>query len=538
MNTPIWEKELALDPDKEFLLHGVREGFHLIPPDIHLKPAEQNNYHSATNPHNKNKVESTIHNEILEGNYCFSSHKPLIISALGSVPKPDSDEVRLIHDCSMPKNKGINSYITVDHHKFSTIDDAIKLVKPGYFLAKIDLHHAYRSIPIHPTSYKATGIKWKFSHHNHFTYLFDTRLPFGASSSPSIFHRVTQSVKRMMNRRGFSGILVYLDDFLIVAQTEEECRRAFDTLSKLLLQLGFRLSTHKVTPPTQCLPFLGIEINTTLCTLKVPPKKLNDIKSSIAAFSQKRSASKRQLQQLAGRLNWAAKVVYGGRTFLRRILDLMNTLECSTSKCRLTLEFHRDIQWWSEFLDSFNGQRHFLNELPIVDLQTDSSSVAAGCFFRGDWLYCNFMVDFPAIMSLHINFKETIAVVLAACRWASAWSNHHVIVYTDNMATVSIINKGTTKNIIVMVFLRLLFWLSATYNFRITARHIRGSDNVTADAISRLHEPSSIQTFYNLLCMFMPLHMVANISLLKHMSLASYFLLCFRYFGFSPRHRS
>ena len=137
----------------------------------------------------------------------------------------------------MPKNKGINSCITVDHPKFSTIDDAIKLDKSGYFLAKIDLHHAYRSIPIHPY------IKLKFSHQNHFTYLFDFLLN---PLFPFFIHKVTLSVKRMMNRRSFSDILVYLDYLLIVAPTEEECRRLFDTLSQLLLQLGFLLSRHKV----------------------------------------------------------------------------------------------------------------------------------------------------------------------------------------------------------------------------------------------------------------------------------------------------
>ena len=161
-----------------------------------------------------------------------------------------------------------------------------------------------------------------------------------------------------------------------------------------------------------------------------------------------------------------------------------------------------------------------------------TSSFTAGCFFREDWLYCNLTVDFPSPIALHINFKETVAVVLAAYRWASSWTNHHVIVYTDNMATVSIINKGTTKNPVVMVFLRLLFWLSATYNFRITARYIRGCDNVIADSISRLHESHSICKFYDLLHYILPLHLLSAMSLLQHMSLASYFLLCFRYFGF------
>ena len=39
----------------------------------------------------------------------------------------------------------------------------------------------------------------------HVTYFYDTRLPFGAKNSPEILNRITQSVHRMMARRGFSG---------------------------------------------------------------------------------------------------------------------------------------------------------------------------------------------------------------------------------------------------------------------------------------------------------------------------------------------
>ena len=50
-------------------------------------------------------------------------------------------------------------------------------------------------------------------------FIIDKCLPFGGRRSPGIFRRLTQSVKRMMIKRGLTGIIVYLDDFLIVAET-------------------------------------------------------------------------------------------------------------------------------------------------------------------------------------------------------------------------------------------------------------------------------------------------------------------------------
>ena len=126
-------------------------------------------------------------------------------------------------------------------------------------MAKIDLHHAYRSVPIHPHNYHGTGLKWKFKDNKvKFTYFVDTRLPFGGRRSPEIFHRLTQAVKRIMSRKGYNAIVVYLDDFLIIGESREACQVAFHALLALLQNLGFSISWRKVVPSTQRLVFLGI----------------------------------------------------------------------------------------------------------------------------------------------------------------------------------------------------------------------------------------------------------------------------------------
>ena len=89
--------------------------------------------------------------------------------------------------------------------------------------------------------------------------MYDTRLCFGGRRSPGIFHRLTKSVRRIMCQKGFHGMVVYLDDFLIVSRSKLECKLAFTTLNELLLDLGFEISPSKVVPPCQQLIFLGIE---------------------------------------------------------------------------------------------------------------------------------------------------------------------------------------------------------------------------------------------------------------------------------------
>ena len=69
---------------------------------LQISPAEMENYKSATDPPARDAVEQTILQEIREYNYEVVGGKPIIVGAIGAVPKPESDKYRLIHDCSMP----------------------------------------------------------------------------------------------------------------------------------------------------------------------------------------------------------------------------------------------------------------------------------------------------------------------------------------------------------------------------------------------------------------------------------------------------
>ena len=88
------------------------------------------NYKSATNPVNRPMVEQTIRQEIALGNYVVS---PTIVSVLGAIPKPNST------DCSHPHGQAVNYYITTNSFKFQTLYDATTLLRPNYYMAKIEL---------------------------------------------------------------------------------------------------------------------------------------------------------------------------------------------------------------------------------------------------------------------------------------------------------------------------------------------------------------------------------------------------------------
>ena len=126
-----------------------------------------------------------------------------------------------------------------------------------------------------------------------------------------------------------------------------------------------------------------------------------------------------------------------------------------------------------------------------------------------------------------------LAIYFAAKHWAPSWSGQHIVIHSDNTTAVSILNKGSCKNKVVMGFLRELFWLSAIYNFRITAKHIPGHKNVIADAISRLHESYYLDRFCRLLLPWYNFNACAifEMPLLLHMPYYSFIFLFSRFFG-------
>jgi hypothetical protein len=89
-------------------------------------------------------------------------------------------------------------------------------------------------------------------------YMVDRFLMFGACKSPSHFHRLTQAVKRMTERRGFKCI-VYIDDFLCIDKDKQMCQLAYETLLDLLRKLGFSIAWNKLVSPCTNLTFFGIE---------------------------------------------------------------------------------------------------------------------------------------------------------------------------------------------------------------------------------------------------------------------------------------
>ena len=499
MKYAAWEVELLNDHDREFILHGVKHGFDIVDPSAQPSRVEMNNHPSASagSPYFE-QADQQIFQEVVNGNYIKVDKPPIIVSPLGVIPKPDGG-VRIIHDCSRPHGLAVNDYVSSEErHRFQSVDDAAGLVNQGDFMAKVDLKSAYRSVPLSKHSCSVTGLKWLVN--GSYQYFYDSKLPFGSKLAPGIFHRLSQAVRRIMARKGFPNIVAYLDDFFICEHTLKKCARALKTLIQLLRKLGFAINWNKVVDPTQKIIFLGIEIDSNTMELRLSDKKLVSIKQELAAFAGLKRASKKQLQSLVGKLNWAASVVHGGRVFLRRLINVICSLKHDSHRARLRADVMADVYWWATFLSSFNGRSIILDKRPVSAVYTDACTNGGGGHWGSNWFHINWHIDWPGASSLHINEKEVLSVALAAHLWGAQWSNKYVYIFSDNMTAVSCINKGSSRNNVVMKAIRFMFWQSAHFNFRVKVIHIPGKNNIKADVISRLDEPGAFWSMDNPMC--------------------------------------
>ena len=530
----VWEEELCSDIDCEFVLKGIKEGFSIIVPDTtkDIFPACCNNYKSVTDVNVKLKVERQILEEIDLGRYVVCHEKPLIVSALGAVPKAGSDSLRLIHDCSRPAGLGINAYAEPDAVKFNTVDNACSYINRGFYMAKLDLKSAYRYVGIRPSHYALAGLQWTFAGHTIPTYMVDTRLMFGASQAVGIFHRISNALVRMIQSQITVGrVINYLDDFLIVAPTREECQHVMNVSMSLIGRLGFDINYTKVVYPSTQVTFLGIVLDSDTMYMHIPVDKLCEIKGKAANWVKKSKATKRELQSLAGSIAWGAKCIKAMRPILRGIINLYKGLRAPHHHIRLPKVVKADIQYFLHWCDTFNGVSFCASEgsLPVTYCFTDATMLAGAACWENDFLYATWAHDVPALANECIYVKELAAVHLAIQRWSHAWSNHYVILNVDNQGVLWSLRKGLVKNCIANDMVHDILWLAAIHNITLDVRYVASADNVLADTLSRLADHKNVVIAFSYLAQCGVDPFAPNFDLLNHMSTQSFSLLLSRY---------
>jgi hypothetical protein len=175
------------------------------------------------------------------------------------------------------------------------------------------------------------------------------------------------------------------------------CTECYNMFIELIESLGLVLNYGKVCAPTRVMTFLGVSIDYVARTLSLPQGKIVDLKLMKCEMMKSKKVTKLKLQRALGKLNRVARVVKGGRTFMRRFIDLTCKAWESFHIVRLTVEAKLDLSRWLECFGFFYGTCSFKCDFPLPShcFATDACPVSGGCFCGADWFYVNWHLDCP-----------------------------------------------------------------------------------------------------------------------------------------------
>ena len=280
----------------------------------------------------------------------------------------------------------------------------------------------------------------------------------------------------------------YLVDFHTLGPPGSSvCQHNLDRSIDCFSKLGIPLHPDKLEGPLTCLTILGIELDSLNLLARLPQDKFDRITALLEDWSQKRWCKRKDLESLIGHLQHACKVVPQGRSFLRRMINLLCAFRRDDHPIRLNQEFFLDLAWWQEFFQSWNGCSFLQYPLwaPIPDFEVSSDASGAlgyGAVFQGHWFSGAWL---PSQVSQSIEYKELFPIVVAAYLWGPQWASKRVNFLSDNRSVVDILRSGTSRAPTIMSLVRFLSLLAARHSFSFTASPVRGKSNPIADSLSR-----------------------------------------------------
>lgn len=430
---------------------------------------------------------------------------------LGARVKP-SGAIRMLVDPSLP---GINEAMRELPCTLPTTEQIFKLVKPTSVLGKRDLLNGFFHVTLHPDARKNMG----YTHPVTGGLYRWIVLPQGTKQSPAIFCAVSEAACRIFNRRFTmesvkAVVVVYVDDYIIIADSHSDMVKAFQIMDEEAEHLGLQWNPKKDVgreAPVTELEVLGIIIDAPNQMLKLPQEKraqyLKEVQNFLSSYRHKECAPVKVVERLAGKLLFACRVCRWGYLFTQEILDQvypgLHGISAKASQVQLTEGVWFEISFWEDILqtdtNSWSGIRKHMVGTREVDIDpskfdlevfTDASKTYGIGGILGHEVYSR-KWDRP-VSDEHIGALELEALQKCLQHWRHDLVQMKVIARMDNIQAVTAVNKGASRKPALRETLLKIASLGLEYGFEVKAVYIKGELN-PADAPSRGKQPTTRQ---------------------------------------------
>ena len=410
--------------------------------------------------------------------------EPFCVLPLFCIKKKNSKAMRPILNM-----KVLSPYIFSPKFKMEGMRAAKDLLRRNDWAVRVDLRDAYLHVKLHKedrkfVQYRYNGQLWQWR-----------TLPFGHRDAPRFFQKLMVTAIANLRKQGLR-LVVYLDDLLILGETEDNSAKWRDKTLNRLLRLGFTVNLEKSDlQPAQLITFLGIAIKTTDLTLSLPQQKLQAfrrvIHRTIKKAQKRKEVTTWQLQSLLGTLQATSECVLQHRLRMNSLFEcLARALKSPAGKMSLTKEAIDDLVWWRDNLHRWNGKALIQPEADR-EMEVDASDLGIAAVYHGERRELTahrFLSN-----KLHINHRELMAAEygLRAFAIQEGWRDCTIKVKTDSIVAFAYINRMGGRIPQLCRITERLHKFALERNLRVVAEWLPGVENRAADQLSRIQKDYS-----------------------------------------------
>ena len=255
--------------------------------------------------------------------------------------------------------------------------------------------------------------------------------------------------------------------------------------------LGVPIAEEKMVWGSVQIVFLGILLEFKYHWLAVPEDKWKKAVQLLEYFATRQKTTVKEVQRLAGLLNFLNRTIHLGRVFTRRIYAKTSAKITNLKPhhhMRIDEEFKADCAMWFPFLTGSHGggkipatYRPFINIKGIITAEdvsfyTDASANKilgfGGVLKNTHWFYNQWEQGFVDICNPSIEYLELYIVLVGLNLWAEHFQNSRIVIHCDNMAVVGMVNKTSSSCRRCMHLLRLLVLNALKFNFRVYTTYV------------------------------------------------------------------
>ena len=468
---PAWE-EIT---DDAFVLSIVREGYR-VPLTGPLPGGAIRRRTPRLSPLYQRHISEEISSLLTKGAIEeVRDHRGLSLSPIFIIPKR-SGKLRMILNM-----KRINTLLPKEHFQYEHLGRILPSLGSEDWAISLDLRDAYFHVPIHPRSKDLLGNSVLGK-----TFRYRV-LPFGLKLAPRVFTRVVGALVAFLREQGLR-LYVYLDDWLLVANSRELLVRHREVLLRWTLALGFAVNWDKSElSPTRIPVYLGAELDFARERARPSTARIRDIVACARRLSSLPRARAKLWLRFMGLLSSLTGLVPDCRLLMRPFQwHLKRYFQQGVSSPRtwvpLPPEVARLLSPWKSRVFLSRGMP-FRVTLPSVSISTDASLQGWGGLCEGQWT----AGDWSHLTSLpHINVLEMLAVQSSMEVFQDRLLGRSVLILTDNVSVAAYINRqgGTHSRSLNRLTAQLWSWCRER-DILPSASYLPGRENVIADFLSR-----------------------------------------------------